>query len=90
MEDDPTRHPHEGREKRIAERAHHLWEREGRPHGRDRDHWEEARRQIDIEDGGPLPAGGVADQTPADEASLVGEAVAAGARGAAKGRRRKG
>lgn len=77
------------REKRIAERAHHLWEREGCPHGRDRAHWEEARRQIDLEDGAPLPSGGIADQSAADDASLTGEALAETARGAAKPRRRK-
>ena len=29
-------------EKRIRDRAYYLWEAEGRPHGRDREHWERA------------------------------------------------
>ena len=38
------------RETRVRERAHQLWEQEGRPHGRDFDHWERASREIDAED----------------------------------------
>ena len=30
---------------RIRERAYELWEREGRPHGRDMDHWVQAERE---------------------------------------------
>ena len=30
----------------IAKHAYHLWEREGRPHGRDKDHWHTAEREI--------------------------------------------
>lgn len=30
----------------IARRAHELWEQEGRPEGRDADHWLEAERQL--------------------------------------------
>ena len=33
-------------EQRIRERAHQIWEEEGRPHGRDREHWEQASREI--------------------------------------------
>lgn len=44
LEPDPTR------ERRIRERAYHLWEQEGRPHGRDREFWERARELIAIED----------------------------------------
>ena len=33
----------------IAQRAYHLWETEGRPHGRDEDHWERARFLVGIE-----------------------------------------
>jgi hypothetical protein len=39
-----------GREQRIRERAYHLWEAEGKPHGRDVEYWERARELIDIED----------------------------------------
>ncbi|WP_081718334.1 DUF2934 domain-containing protein [Lutibaculum baratangense] len=41
------------RERRIRERAHALWEEEGRPEGRHDAHWERARQEID----GPADAG---------------------------------
>jgi hypothetical protein len=31
---------------RIAARAYSIWEEEGRPHGRDRLHWERAEREL--------------------------------------------
>lgn len=34
---------------RIRERAHRLWEEEGRPAGRDREHWQRACAEIDAE-----------------------------------------
>lgn len=34
------------REQQIRERAHEIWESEGRPVGRDREHWEMACREI--------------------------------------------
>ena len=37
-------------EDRIRRKAHELWEAEGRPHGRDQDHWIQAREIIAIED----------------------------------------
>lgn len=49
MADNPLE-PDAAREQRIRERAYHLWEQEGRPHGRDRDFWERARALIAIED----------------------------------------
>lgn len=30
----------------ISRRAYEIWEAEGRPHGRDREHWEAAAQQI--------------------------------------------
>ncbi|MDN5928374.1 MAG: DUF2934 domain-containing protein [Hyphomicrobiales bacterium] len=36
-------------EKAISERAYHIWEAEGRLHGRDREHWERASREIGAE-----------------------------------------
>ena len=52
-------------EERIRERAFHIWTQEGRPEGRDKDHWELAKAQIAAEerqaaDQGerePMPAG---------------------------------
>jgi hypothetical protein len=38
------------RQHRIRQRAHEIWESHGRPHGADRDHWEQATREIDAED----------------------------------------
>jgi len=46
------------REHRVRERAYHLWEVEGKPHGRDVEFWERARELIAIEDSagaGQLP-----------------------------------
>jgi hypothetical protein len=37
-------------EDRIRRKAHELWEAEGHPHGRDLDHWTQAREIIAIED----------------------------------------
>jgi hypothetical protein len=39
----------------IARRAYELWEAEGRPHGRDRDHWEAAAQELGS--AAPMPAG---------------------------------
>ena len=33
-------------EAQIASRAHALWEEEGRPEGRDKEHWERAEREV--------------------------------------------
>jgi hypothetical protein len=38
------------RQHRIRQRAHAIWESHGRPHGHDRDHWDQASREIDAED----------------------------------------
>jgi hypothetical protein len=35
---------------RIARKAHELWEAEGRPHGRDQSHWDQAKEIIALED----------------------------------------
>jgi hypothetical protein len=40
----------ENDDERIAKKAHELWEAEGRPHGRDREHWDEAKEIIAIQD----------------------------------------
>src|SRR5690349_13534318 len=34
------------RERRVREHAYAIWEREGRPHGRDREHWRQAEAEI--------------------------------------------
>ncbi len=35
------------REEKIRERAHQIWEQEGRPGGQEARHWERASREID-------------------------------------------
>ncbi len=38
------------REQRVRERAYHLWEADGKPHGRDVEFWERARQLIAMEE----------------------------------------
>jgi hypothetical protein len=33
-------------QERIRRSAYAIWEREGRPHGKDQDHWQEAEREV--------------------------------------------
>jgi hypothetical protein len=40
------------REQRIRERAYHLWEADGKPHGRDVEYWERARQLTGMEESG--------------------------------------
>jgi hypothetical protein len=40
-------------ERRIRERAHRIWEDEGKPDGREASHWELARLAIALEDAQP-------------------------------------
>jgi hypothetical protein len=37
------------REQHIRERAYHIWLEEGRPEGRDREHWQRAERELQPE-----------------------------------------
>lgn len=36
---------------KIRDRAHQLWEAEGRPEGRSEEHWERARQEVELADG---------------------------------------
>ena len=38
------------REARIREKAYHLWEADGGPHGRDAEYWERARELVGMEE----------------------------------------
>jgi hypothetical protein len=38
-------------DERIRQRAHEIWEEEGRPEGREYSHWLRARAEIRAEDG---------------------------------------
>jgi hypothetical protein len=38
------------REQRVRERAYHLWEADGKPHGHDVEYWERARELVGMEE----------------------------------------
>lgn len=40
----------DAREERIRAKAHELWVADGRPEGRDRDHWEQAAKLVEEEE----------------------------------------
>ena len=39
-------HPDQDHHERIRQRAHEIWEREGRPEGMDADHWSRAEQEL--------------------------------------------
>lgn len=43
------------REDRIRARAYELWEASGKPSGSETDHWAQAEREIDAQDGAASP-----------------------------------
>jgi hypothetical protein len=55
----------DGREQRIREVAHRLWEQEGWPADQDKRHWEMAERMVDTEGqaGASVDSGQKAQQT---------------------------
>jgi hypothetical protein len=38
------------RDQLIRDRAYHIWERDGRPHGREAAHWQQAVSEIEAEE----------------------------------------
>ena len=48
-------------EERVRRRAHEIWEREGRPEGRQAEHWRQAMDEIEAEDAGVLSVAGEED-----------------------------
>ncbi len=44
-----TQKPEQKRAERVRRRAHDIWEREGRPHGRHDEHWGQAEAEVDDE-----------------------------------------
>ena len=40
----------EEKQERIRERAYHIWLAEGQPEGRDKEHWELAKKLIEDEE----------------------------------------
>ncbi len=64
-------------QRRVRERAYHLWEADGGPHGRDQEYWDRATKLIGIEESGnsgQLPNPGTEATTPftnpVEEASI--------------------
>ncbi len=60
----------EAYQQRVRDRAYHLWQSEGEPHGRDGEYWERARELIGMEESGnsgQLPNPGTEPTTPAGE-----------------------
>ena len=51
-----------GRDERVRSRAYELWEKEGRPEGRDKEHWSQAETE----------SGDGADNEQSQEGSVVG------------------
>ena len=41
--------PSISRESLIEQRAHEIWDREGRPTGREQEHWDKALQEIEVE-----------------------------------------
>lgn len=54
------------REDKIRQRAHRLWEEEGRPDGRAEHHWQQAKEMIGIEEGLSLTTHKVAEEPVAE------------------------
>ncbi|MDB5410868.1 MAG: hypothetical protein JWL84_5780 [Rhodospirillales bacterium] len=53
------------RKTRVEEHAYKIWEQEGRPHGRDKDHWHRAERDLaDRPDMKPAPSASSVEATP--------------------------
>jgi hypothetical protein len=52
------------REERVKQRAQEIWEREGRPEGREQQHWYQALEEIAVEEDGSLSAAGEEDPEP--------------------------
>jgi hypothetical protein len=71
------------RDERIRQRAHEIWEREGRPHGLEQEHWDRATREIDAEGGrvseteqNPDAASTAGEGSPAEQVTGAGPAMA--------------
>ena len=52
------------REERVKQRAQEIWEREGRPEGREQQNWYQALEEIAVEEDGSLSAAGEEDPEP--------------------------
>lgn len=52
------------RDERIRKRAHEIWEQEGRPDGKEQDHWERAERELSGSELPPLANAAVKKKAP--------------------------
>jgi hypothetical protein len=50
-------------ESAIRDRAYQIWEREGRPHGRERAHWQQATEEL-MREAGAVDADDMPQQAP--------------------------
>jgi len=58
----------------IAKRAYALWEQEGRPHGRDLEHWGRAERELTVP-GSELSAGSVSTASPVESPASAAKSL---------------
>lgn len=70
MEDD--------RDRKVRERAHMIWEREGRPDGRASEHWTQAEREIANEEAAVEAAAGELKVTAYNDPTRPGGPVEGG------------
>ena len=54
-------------QERISQRAYVLWESAGQPDGAHDEHWQQACREIEAEDGTPMPDQTAAADMPVEE-----------------------
>jgi hypothetical protein len=57
-------------EDRVRRRAHEIWEREGRPEGRQEEHWRQAMEETSAETGDATPGGTAGSDAPGPDAGL--------------------
>jgi hypothetical protein len=65
---------------RIRRRAYERWEREGRPQGRDTDHWLEAERELASDEPPKLASEGISHRPVAEEIESQSRVPSRGAR----------
>jgi hypothetical protein len=63
-------------EAEVRERAYYIWEREGRPQGRELQHWQAALRELSLEANSSNGAGGKSAGPRAPRKSRIGSMVA--------------
>ncbi len=71
MSSNPLDDTDEHRLSAIRERAYHMWEKEGRPHGRDDEFWERASELVGMEESGK--SGQVPVEAPRVEEAAIQE-----------------